>query len=300
MRNHRIVLTALSLLVLLPLSGEAAVRTFVSALNGSDLNTCSRTQPCRTFAQALTETDSSGEIVVLDSGGYSPFTLNQPVTLIAPAGVHAAISPTSGVGLTINAGGAIVKIRGLALNGLGATDGLEVDNVGSLHLENVSVSGFVDNGLQFDSSGHLFAKDSAFRSNFNGIRVAPVANSTTVAVDNVVFEQNASSGFSIGNNVDAVVKNSIAVRNHNGYSCSGAATQMMVESSVAAHGTGGLGSVGVIASSGCVARVSNCTLINMTNGLQNLANGATVLSRGNNTIEDVDPFIGTIGTYSAR
>src|SRR5262245_6327741 len=47
----------------------AQQRTFVSG-SGSDANACSRTAPCRTFTQALSQTSAGGEVVVLDSAGY--------------------------------------------------------------------------------------------------------------------------------------------------------------------------------------------------------------------------------------
>jgi hypothetical protein len=42
-------------------------RTFVSGL-GNDSNPCTRTAPCRTFAQAVSVTGRGGEVVVLDFG----------------------------------------------------------------------------------------------------------------------------------------------------------------------------------------------------------------------------------------
>jgi hypothetical protein len=45
-----------------------AQRTFVAA-SGSDAFPCSLSQPCRSFAAAIANTDVNGEIVVLDSAG---------------------------------------------------------------------------------------------------------------------------------------------------------------------------------------------------------------------------------------
>ena len=46
----------------------AAQRTFVAS-TGVDTNPCSLVAPCRSFAQAATQTNSKGEIIVLDSAG---------------------------------------------------------------------------------------------------------------------------------------------------------------------------------------------------------------------------------------
>jgi hypothetical protein len=49
--------------------GTGASRTFVSGA-GSDSGTCPVSTPCRTFAYALTQTATNGEIIVLSSAGY--------------------------------------------------------------------------------------------------------------------------------------------------------------------------------------------------------------------------------------
>src|SRR5438477_3797204 len=45
-----------------------ATRTWVSGV-GDDVNPCSRTAPCKTFAGAISKTAGGGEIDVLDPGG---------------------------------------------------------------------------------------------------------------------------------------------------------------------------------------------------------------------------------------
>src|SRR5215831_4846127 len=81
--NTRITasLLASSLLLILASGASAQVqRTFVSG-GGSDSNPCSRTAPCRTFGQALSQTSSGGEVVALDSAGYGPFSITQAVSI---------------------------------------------------------------------------------------------------------------------------------------------------------------------------------------------------------------------------
>ena len=77
-------------------------RTFVSGA-GNDANPCSRTAPCRTFGAAMAQTNAGGEVYVLDSAGYGPFTINKSVSIVAPLGVTAGISVFSGDGIDINA-----------------------------------------------------------------------------------------------------------------------------------------------------------------------------------------------------
>src|SRR5687768_17469756 len=73
----------------------AAPQTFVST-SGKDFNACTRSQPCRTFATALSAVDAEGEVIVLDSGSYGAVTITKAVSLIAPAGVNAAINSAFG------------------------------------------------------------------------------------------------------------------------------------------------------------------------------------------------------------
>lgn len=48
-----------------------ATRTWVSGV-GDDVNPCSRTAPCKTFAGAISKTAAGGEIDTLDPGASAP------------------------------------------------------------------------------------------------------------------------------------------------------------------------------------------------------------------------------------
>src|SRR5262245_32153968 len=92
---------------------QGVQRTFVSGL-GNDGNPCSRTAPCRTFPQAISQTSAGGEVYVLDSAGYAAFTITKSVSIVAPLGVTAGISVFSGDGIDISIGSNdTVILRGL-------------------------------------------------------------------------------------------------------------------------------------------------------------------------------------------
>src|SRR5437762_3745830 len=57
-----------------------ATRTWVSGV-GDDLNPCSRTAPCKTFAGAISKTAEGGEISVLDPAGYGVVTITKAMTI---------------------------------------------------------------------------------------------------------------------------------------------------------------------------------------------------------------------------
>jgi hypothetical protein len=101
--------------------GFGQVRTWVSPA-GVDTNPCTREQPCRNFGAAITVVAAGGEVVALESAGYGPVTITKSVTIVAPAGVHAAIAPTSGAAITVSAADSDhVVLRNLYLNSQGGT-----------------------------------------------------------------------------------------------------------------------------------------------------------------------------------
>src|SRR6188508_398460 len=57
-----------------------ATRTWVSGV-GDDVNPCSRTAPCKTFAGAISKTATNGEINCLDPGGYGAVTITKSITI---------------------------------------------------------------------------------------------------------------------------------------------------------------------------------------------------------------------------
>ncbi len=166
----------MSLLALaLAMGGQAlaAQRSFVST-GGSDSNTasnCAKASPCRGFTAALTVTDSGGEIIVLDSGGYGPVTINKSVSIIAPRGVYAGISVFSGNGVTIATAGVHVVLRGLTINRLGGDNGISMTAGASLSVENCVVSNFayfLMAGLLVETPAVVSISNSRFEGNYYG------------------------------------------------------------------------------------------------------------------------------------
>src|SRR3984893_8976320 len=77
-----------------------ASRTWVSGV-GDDVNPCSRTAPCKTFAGAISKTAVGGEIDTLDSGGFGTLTISKSITIDGTGGL-AGILAASTTGFTIN------------------------------------------------------------------------------------------------------------------------------------------------------------------------------------------------------
>src|SRR3954453_19406451 len=77
----RALLIAGALLVVFATQANAqATRTWVSGV-GDDVNPCSRTAPCKTFAGSISKTAGGGEINARDPGGFGAVTITKAITI---------------------------------------------------------------------------------------------------------------------------------------------------------------------------------------------------------------------------
>jgi len=72
-------LTFVFLVQAVPASAQAT-RTWVSGVS-DDVNPCSRTALCKTFAGAISKTAVNGEIDCLDPAGYGVVTITKSITI---------------------------------------------------------------------------------------------------------------------------------------------------------------------------------------------------------------------------
>src|SRR5258707_581134 len=86
-----------------------ATRTWVSGV-GDDVNPCSRTAPCKTFAGAISKTAAGGEIDVLDPAGYGAVMITKSITIDGGSGQVASVLTNVGNGIVVSAGGNDVVI----------------------------------------------------------------------------------------------------------------------------------------------------------------------------------------------
>src|SRR5436190_6210328 len=106
MRKLMLPLSVTATLVVIFLSSSdaqaQATRTWVSGV-GDDVNPCSRTAPCKTFAGAISKTAEGGEIDALDPAGYGSVTITKAMTLDGGTGSGWASILTGGTnGVTVN------------------------------------------------------------------------------------------------------------------------------------------------------------------------------------------------------
>src|ERR1044071_6338431 len=128
-----------------------ATRTWVSGV-GDDINPCSRTAPCKTWAGAISKTANGGEIDALDPGGFGGLTITKSITLDGGGGQVAStlVAGVSGINVVAQPTDVvtirIVRFDGLLGNGSNSanagTNGINYTAGQRLGLRNVGIFWF--------------------------------------------------------------------------------------------------------------------------------------------------------------
>src|SRR5437762_12830950 len=98
--RFQIALVCAALVFGAAVANAQATRTWVSGV-GDDLNPCSRTAPCKTFAGAISKTLTNGEIYCLDPAGYGAVTITKSITIDCED-TQGSILASSTTGVTVN------------------------------------------------------------------------------------------------------------------------------------------------------------------------------------------------------
>jgi hypothetical protein len=229
-----------------------ASRTWVSGV-GDDLNPCSRTAPCKTFAGAISKTAKDGEISVLDPGGYGAVTITKSIYI---NGTHGA-----GYGSIINALVAAVivnitdaadvrkavRLRGLDMNGVSTgTNGVNILAANTVWIEDCVIDGNTGNGSTTgigirasDADGvtvNVF--DTMVHKNVTGLRMTTTTGFAVANIRNCNFEGN-TTGIEAATNAFITVKDSrIASNSGDGIKASVSGATINVSDCVLAHNNG--------------------------------------------------------------
>ena len=148
---RRIALFAIAAGFVVPLMASPAhaqaTRTWVSGV-GDDVNPCSRTAPCKTFAGAISKTAAGGEINCLDPAGFGAVTIIKSMT-ISCEGVTGGMVVAGGNGVNVSAGANdVVFLKGLDIEGLGMTtggiglNGIKINTAAAVHIEDCHIRNF--------------------------------------------------------------------------------------------------------------------------------------------------------------
>ena len=260
-----------------------ATRTWVSGV-GDDVNPCSRTAPCKTFAGAISKTAVGGEINCLDPGGFGAVTITKSLTISCPYTEGGALAGGNGIVINdaLSAAGpntAQVVIRGLDIFGVNPpTNGIRFISGAVLHVEDTVIRRFNaanSFGISFQPSGNsrLFVSNSRITQNGTaasggGILIQPTGTGVgRVVIANTQVQDNgrlgvnisAASTTGIGNNVsidNSYISGTTAGDGLVAASGGTALNVMLTNSHVAYNGLNGvIGSGG-----GVVMRVGNTTI----------------------------------------
>jgi hypothetical protein len=153
------ILVAFAAMFVLHASPAAAqaTRTWVSGV-GDDVNPCSRTAPCKTFAGAISKTAAGGEISVLDPGGFGAVTITKSITIKADGDLGSIIASGTN-GIIINAGANDrVVIDGLEIDGTGTgINGINILSAREVVVRNTVIRNFTTSGITVNAAANQVA-----------------------------------------------------------------------------------------------------------------------------------------------
>jgi hypothetical protein len=204
---------ALAATLATPASAQAT-RTWVSGV-GDDVNPCSRTAPCKTFAGAISKTAAGGEINCLDPGGYGAVTITKSMTIDCHYTEGGALA--GGNGITVNDSAtatpntAVVYLRGLDIFGVNPpSNGVRFIAGAALHIEDSVIRRFNSAGsfgISFQPGGaaKLYVTNTTVAHNGNvggtggGILVQPTGagGSAKVELSDVRVRDNDGVGLKV-------------------------------------------------------------------------------------------------------
>ena len=275
-----------------------ATRTWVSGV-GDDVNPCSRTAPCKTFAGAISKTANNGEIDCLDPGGFGTITITKNIIIDGTTGQgfgSILAAGTNGVNVNDSATATpntiVVSLRNLSINGAGSGfDGVRFVSGKAVHVEHCVISGFRGNGANSDgidvaltavASGgqNLKVTDTIIANNTgNGIRASntAVGGGILVTLDNSHLDANVN-GFQSSTACIAQISNTnFTFNTGSGLNVGAGTTQIDVDTcSFVSNATG-------ITAAASTTRIAGCRISGNGTGI-NVA-GGTVQSFGDNKVK---------------
>jgi len=261
-----------------------ATRTWVSGV-GDDVNPCSRTAPCKTFAGAISKTAAGGEIDALDPAGYGTVTITKSITIDGGGGVVASVLASGTNGIVVSAAATdTVVLRNLSINGAGTSPGTDTRGIkflagARLLVENCDISKTGKRGISIESStpnAVATIVNTTVHDNLNnGIIVSPPAGvANLVVLDHVRLVNNVLSG--LGTNVGATVNilDSTLSNNAGGGIVANNSAIDVYGSVISGNGTG------ITSQSGAVVRLGDTTVTGNTTSFT--ISGGTIGSYGDN------------------
>ncbi|HEX6189872.1 MAG TPA: hypothetical protein VFZ40_17480 [Pyrinomonadaceae bacterium] len=236
----KLVVIATFLLAFASIAQAQATRTWVSGV-GDDVNPCSRTAPCKTYAGAISKTAANGEISTLDPGGFGAVTITKGMTIDGTTGAgFGSILAVGVTGVIVNdtTGVAVVTLRNLAINGAsnGIGNGIRFLAGKALIVEDCDIFGFtgtVSNGRGISvelTAGprNVVIKDTNITNCTTGVRITTSTSFVTAVMDNVNIDATGNqvagtTGVEVAANGFVSIRDSSISRWANGINVTGGA-----------------------------------------------------------------------------
>lgn len=277
-----------------------ASRTWVSGV-GDDMNPCSRTAPCKTWAGAISKTPAGGEIDALDPGGFGALTITNSITLDGGGGQVASVLVSGTDGINVAAGSSdVIILRNLRFNGIvntasPGTIGISVTSAASVVIEKCEIFGFGTVGVGVTpSTGTLAVKiqNSFITNNAAGVSVAPTGTAAiNMSIDGSQIDNNTGGGIKVsgtggGTANVTITYSSVSLNASNGVNAvSGASGNVKVELMNDVIADNGLAAVQSNNTGGGVSSVSvGSSMLSHNGSAWSVVGSATLVSFGNNQV----------------
>jgi hypothetical protein len=291
---------ALFIMALSSIAQAQATRTWVSGV-GDDVNPCSRTAPCKTYAGAISKTAVHGEISTLDPGGFGAVTITKSITIEGTQGQgYGSILHSGTTGVSINydnftAVGEVqksVRLRNLNINGSGGA------SAAVLGLRGIRITGGVAS-----ANSEVFVEDCVIDGSFGnpGRGIEDVrSGGGRLIVTNTTVRNMAGTGIVVfpsagATRISATLDN---VRVHNcGFGIvASSGARMIVSNSVISNNTNhGLGVEGPFGAA--EMHVTNCQISNNGTGIQQTAGGTVRVGNSDVVFNTVNGTSGTVNSF---
>lgn len=224
-----------------------ATRTWVSGV-GDDVNPCSRTAPCKTFAGAISKTATGGEINVIDPGGFGSVTITKSIT-IDGGGVFASILSSGTTGIIINAPDAVVIIRRLSINGAGTgITGIRIMAAKKVTIEDCYIANFLQKGIEANTTTACTVIINNVTIHNADDAIAITNSMGNAIIDGCKFQSTKNAGINVLGGT-ATVSNS-AISDCKAGITAGAGTTVCLSNNVISYNNTALQGPGKISSSG--------------------------------------------------
>lgn len=299
-RVVQISLLALCTMAFASVVHAQATRTWVSGV-GDDLNPCSRTAPCKTYAGAIIKTAKDGEISTLDPGGFGSVTITKSIYINGTHGQgYGSILHPLTTGIVINITEATdvrkaVRLRGLDLNGASTgINGISIVAANNVWIEDSVIDGSTGNGTTSgigirmdDANGcNLFVSDTVIHKNVTGVRIRTSAGFAVATFKNCNIENN-TTGLDANNLAFVTIEQSRISSNTDGVKTSVTGAQLNVIDCVLTNNAG----IAISANAGSVVRALSNTLLDNATGF----GGTTAVIRTDGLNKNVNATPGSPG-----